>query len=835
MRRFRLLAGVVAVAAASRADVTLVEDGVAKFSFDVAEKVDPAVDFGVREVAHYFRLVSGCNEFNGKLTVRIAVDAADTRLKEDGFVFDVTPSGVSIIGSNPRGVLYGCYELVKRAAGVRWLLPGADGEYVPKRMTLSLPEGKQVCNPYLAIRECRGGCKDLYFWSARNYLLTTCSRKDYLADPSLREMAVRPAWSGQGHLLTNLMLGWVDKKERLANADRLFAEHPEYFPLKKGKRVKIDNALSPNPCVSNPALVEIMASNLWEAVKGRLPDEDYLLVGNNDTTEWCECDACKAMDAQEAAGTKGERSDRYWHLMNELGKRIWTKDPKTRLSGWAYQNFWYPPRHVKVDPRFKVVISFNNQCWRHAISDTNCVVNTEFRKILDAWKATGHPLIVNRDEIGATASPGSTYAPAETVFARSARAYPALGFNGSHLCTNVPENPPFLEYARMKPPYYGKNYRWYAIWQTVYLAANVMWDREADITSLYDEANRLYYGDGWEAGFRDYQKTRTQAFLTTPGCIGWGEGATIAPTTAKVNVMNRMRAGLDKALAAVEKAGDERSKRHLLRDREIFEATWGVANSNLLAYATGFGVYPGGFDASDTFLFKDVFVTGTYATDRLTLRLDPADGVKVGSCTVAFAYTGSPEENPLTLTADLSKGSAVVTVDACKAGRPFLGGATWRISVRGVTADMKFGVKRPQGIWVQGTDPTAWKNGTFSERKEKNPLEWGGPVARTGNLVVESENTYMHLPWRSRHEGIDQAFAAQHVGKVVITFRARGKGRIRIWGGVKDTVLPVTPEWKSYSVEAETKTTSDKIVPHFAAADDKSAIDLDDVYVNPEE
>ena len=814
------------------AAVVLVENGVAKFHFDVAEKVDPAVEFGVREIAKYFRQVSGCGEFNGGLVVKVAEDSSDARLKEDGFVFDVTSDGVAIVGANPRGALYGCYELVKRAAGVRWLLPGEDGEYVPKRPTLTLPEGRQVCNPYLAIRECRGGCKDLYLWAARNNLLSTCSRKDYGANRYLRELAVRPAGNGMGHILTNLMLGWVDKKERLANAERLFAVHPEYFPLKKGKRVKIDNALSPNPCVSNPELVEIMATNLWEAVKGRLPGEDYLLVGNNDTTEWCECDACKALDAPEAKGTKGERSDRYWHLLNELGKRIWAKDPKVKLSGWAYQNFWYPPRHVKIDPRFKVVISFNNQCWRHAITDTNCIVNTEFRRILAAWKATGHPLVVNRDEIGATGSPGSTYAPAEMVFVKNARAYPSLGLNGSHLCTNVPENPPFLDYAKKKPPYYGKNYRWYAIWQTVYLAANVMWNREADIRALYDEANRLYYGAGWEAGFRDYQKTRTRAFLSTPGCIGWGEGASIAPTTAKFDVMDRMRRDLSAALAAVEKAGDERSRRHLLRDREIFEATWGVANSNLLAKAEAFGIFPGGFGASDSFRFRDIFVTGTYALERMTLRMETTNG-RLCQTDVTLAFTGEPGR-PIRRTVRFAKGAGDLVLTAKEAGRRFLGGGTWRITVEGRTADVKLGEKRPQGIWNQGTDSTAWKNATFTARKELVPQEWGGPLAREGCLKEENGNWYAALKYKGDTVGIDQQFIASHVGPLSVTFRARGKGMFRAWCGAQKGSWSLTDAWQTFTWSYDKKTADERPSVHFAPAKDSTA-DLDDVYVNPEE
>ena len=113
------------------------------------------------------------------------------------------------------------------------------------------------------------------------------------------ELAVRPCADGSGHILSALLLGWGDAAGRKAESERLFAAHPEYFPLLNGKRERIDGPLSPNPCVSNPEVVRIMASNLWQAVKSRATVEDYLTIGNNDSTTWCECPNCKALDAPE--------------------------------------------------------------------------------------------------------------------------------------------------------------------------------------------------------------------------------------------------------------------------------------------------------------------------------------------------------------------------------------------------------------------------------------------------------------------------------------------------------------------------------------------------------
>lgn len=76
---------------------------------------------------------------------------------------------MTIIGQNPRGAMYGCYEILKRHCGVRWLVPGPDGEYFAPKKTVTVPLGRSVCNPYLPVRTFGGIRSDeLHEWCARN-------------------------------------------------------------------------------------------------------------------------------------------------------------------------------------------------------------------------------------------------------------------------------------------------------------------------------------------------------------------------------------------------------------------------------------------------------------------------------------------------------------------------------------------------------------------------------------------------------------------------------------------------------------------------------------------
>ena len=137
-----------------------------------------------------------------------------------------------------------------------------------------------------------------------------------------------------GHLMSTMLLGENSK----AAAERRFAAHPDYFPLINGERRMIWAHNDPNPCVSNPAVLDIMAANLAKWLGGEHGSEAYCEIGNNDTTLWCQCETCKALDPPETAGTRGELSDRYWWFVNELAKRVWREVPQAKICG-ASQTF----------------------------------------------------------------------------------------------------------------------------------------------------------------------------------------------------------------------------------------------------------------------------------------------------------------------------------------------------------------------------------------------------------------------------------------------------------------------------------------------------------------
>ena len=979
----------LAFAAIGADGVALVEDGAAKCRIVVAEDAHSALKFGAREIAKYLGVATGAKvEVNGggagllPVTVRLANDSEKAALKADGFTIDATPGGVTIVGANPRGALYGCYDVLKKYAGMRWIMPGDDAEYcVLKGKTVRVPLGRRTVNPYLKVRTTRGDNEDCWLWHVRNNMTGEIHRHRY-ADPKtgkptalaarLKELCVEDgcATGGNSHIMTDMMTGWAGHETR-AKIDALFAEHPEFFPLIGGKRIPIYGANDANPCISNPALLDLMAANLHACIGSYENPDDYVpvTIGNNDTTVWCECEKCRALDAPELAGTKGQRADRYWRTVMEIARRVWARNPSIKLGGWAYQDFWYPPARVKIDPRLKILISFNNQCWRHSVDDPACSANAEWRNIYSAWSKTGLPLIVNRDEISCRGSVGSSYAPAEGALRKNFLAYPKYGCSGSQLCVYGPFQ--IMSIVR-QAPFFGKADRWHGMWQTCYMSSRMMWNpAEVDFDAELEEAWRLFSGEAaWTAGMKEFRALLTKAWLETPGCFGWGLGTPLGRCLDKAGVQDRLVDLMDRSVAAAEASGDERAAAHVRRERDVFELTWIAERKQYLENFKELNVYrrtgeiaiDGVLDEAD---WKNADALGDFRPGGMTACKDPkrkvapssvravydqenlyvsveciepdvkgivaaktlpesgerwkalGDHVEIfynypdmadkyyhvcvnphGAVLSAIQLSGSQRDMSFRTQAKIAtkimddRWVLEMAIPTSEIGMKCFDGATWKLNVgrsRRVKSlpehesssccngafhgaanfvNIKFVPSRAKGLH-QGRAVSAWSNSgfedsisnskisrynkwaafTFPEGSDLVPKIWNGRKLR-GEYLEEGGNHFLRLlPGPESY--VSQYYVSDAPGKVRISFRIRGKGKVSLWTGLytdgpkgvngyaqqkgasRTEVFEPGPEWKTFTVDrAKNGLKTERLAVRFTPAKD-SEIDLDDVVVSP--
>ena len=565
-------------------DVTLVEDGVAKCRVESPAKPSATESFLAKEIAKYVNISTGAKieaERRGGESCYPIELRTDAALKPESFVIETRADGMTISGGDDLGLLYGAYELLKRHFGMRWLIPGEEGEYcVLKGKTVRVPVGRNAQAPDAAVRRTIGHDYLTALWHARNNMQTRTGSYDADArrckDPADYDALAVKGCLESWHMMSRMMIKHSCRpgQTEQQRADELFAEHPEWFPLIDGKRTNVWGVNKPNPCLSNPALLDFMAENLVKVIDKPHGADATIIICNNDNTIWCQCEKCRALDAPEAKGTRGELADRYWWVVNQLAERVWRKLPNAHISGSAYQNFWFAPRHVKPDPRLDpIMVSYNNQCWRHALNDPECPVNKVWRDVFGSFREIGaRPY--NRSECAApdsTGAPGCEMLPSESVVAQNYIDYPELGCSGDQLC--VQETTPATGW-KFPVPYGGTNHWWHAMWQSVYVSGVVLWDRKADWKASLEEANALYYGAGWQGGMKEFRALLTKYFLEAPGCQGWGLGTTTGRCLDEMGSLEKLQDLLARSFAAAKASGDARAEMHVARDIEIFNATW---------------------------------------------------------------------------------------------------------------------------------------------------------------------------------------------------------------------------------------------------------------------
>jgi len=171
---------------------------------------------------------------------------------EDSFVLNIQPDRITMLGGGFRGTLYSVYALLE-GQGCRWFMPGEIGQVVPKKKTLTFPIGQRFESPDFILREiCDTGAentteaKKTIDWCVRNRI----NRNYDLIDGNRNHWAFRggfPLWNHICHTYPFIMPN-----------EKYFNDHPEYFSLYNGKRIKCGPGEG-NLCTTNPDVIKIFA------------------------------------------------------------------------------------------------------------------------------------------------------------------------------------------------------------------------------------------------------------------------------------------------------------------------------------------------------------------------------------------------------------------------------------------------------------------------------------------------------------------------------------------------------------------------------------------------
>lgn len=268
-------------------------------------------------------------------------DIPDTqKLRElniEGFVIRVSEGQTWLAGRSELALQHGIYWLLEKW-GCRWLFPGEAGEVIPKRPTLTVTKAMETDQqPRFLMRNLWynwGGWlpedvqEDFRLWNRHN-------RMEYSLTGYI------------GHAYNSI----VSKRD-----EKLFEEHPEYYRLKNGKRVRGGQI-----CTSNPEVRERAVAYAFRFFE-KNPDATLVSFSPNDGGGTCQCSECRAI---------GNFSTQALTLANYVAVAL-KKNPQTRdkmVGMYAYFITSLPPSIAAEDNVMAFVATkFNFLPWRFLVN-----------------------------------------------------------------------------------------------------------------------------------------------------------------------------------------------------------------------------------------------------------------------------------------------------------------------------------------------------------------------------------------------------------------------------------------------------------------------------------
>ena len=358
--------------AAGGVDVTKMED----WTIVVAEDAIPSELYAAEQFQALFRQTAGMelpvatappgkkhNVFIGPGAAmregRAGFDVDD--LGKEGLRIRIRSKNIAIAGGRPRGTLYGVYTFFERYFGVRFLT--YDHTFVPgPRAVASLPREAITYMPPFSFR-----------WS---YYRENAEHPEFAARLRVNTVTNDEKLGGitrQG-LINHSLYKWI-------NPAKYGESHPEYFALVDGERKLDVGGGGPEPCVTNPDVISIVADGVLAELDAN-PDRQNISVSQNDNAAYCRCERCEAINKRE-----GTPMGSHLALVNAVAERVEKRHPDVKVGTLAY---WYTrqaPKTIKPRSNVQIQLCSIECCTFHAIDDPDCRRNRKFCEDMRAWKA----------------------------------------------------------------------------------------------------------------------------------------------------------------------------------------------------------------------------------------------------------------------------------------------------------------------------------------------------------------------------------------------------------------------------------------------------------------
>jgi len=462
----RLLAvGLLLLAGVSRAradDIRLVENGASRFVIYHQPDAPPSVARAASELQEYVEKVSGA-----KLAIvdrpaspmiclgdNPASRAAGFSKKEMPWeAFRIVTSGGNIFilgrdtsgdertpgGGTSAGTRNGAYAFIERFLGVRWLMPGEHGDFVPKSTSVSIPPLDLTDAPFFLNRR----------------LPYTQQRR-----PEVKR------WQARQRLGLSLYLSHGHNWRRTIPPTH-FDEHPDWFAERGGQRVPPTGHYK--LCTTNPGLVRAYADAAIAYFDSH-PTASCYSLSPSDSAGYCECERCRALYETDPNGRQSV-TPAILTFYNDVAKLVAPKHPDKLLVGYVYAAYVFPPKtQIKLEPNVFLA-------WAPSFDYGYTLFRPELRRqwedLLEKWTKVTHNISYYDLPAKVSTEAGALNPPGLKILKFIYPRLKAAGIKGVYV--------------------YGIE-AWGRAGPLNYLLARLAWNPDANVEALFDEYCDKAYG-----------------------------------------------------------------------------------------------------------------------------------------------------------------------------------------------------------------------------------------------------------------------------------------------------------------------------------------------------
>ena len=295
-----------------------------------------------------------------------------------------------------------------------------------------------------------------------------------------------------------------------------------------------------NPCLCDPENLRKAIKNVRAALEAN-PNTDIVSVSQNDNNNYCKCEKCQAVDAEE-----GSPSGNMLRFVNAIAADIAEDYPHVVVDTLAYNYTQAAPKITKPLPNVCIRLCSIRCCFMHPLTKCpNKSVWTRTPRLVHDIVEWGK--ICNRIYIWDYTTNFKFYVPTYANF--GALRENMRFYVDNHVRGMFPQgNSQSIsgEFGEVR----------------AYLLAKLMWDpymSEEEYYTHMDEFLEAYYGDGWQY-IRKYIDKTTE--LAADGCMNIYENPFTAITREEYS---ENEAYFDELWAKAEELADEDRKENVRR------------------------------------------------------------------------------------------------------------------------------------------------------------------------------------------------------------------------------------------------------------------------------